>query len=95
MATITSEALFAASSALLAGAAYVDAQLAISRDIQQLFRDKRYGKAIGSRFYALRNNASLYGHLALADPNAAALWFEGRSWTWGQVKNGLSHIQSL
>ncbi|KAE9979471.1 hypothetical protein BLS_009778 [Venturia inaequalis] len=86
MVAVTPKALVAASSALIAGATYIDAQLAITRDVQQIFRDKRYGKAIGNRFQALRNNASAYGHLLLADPSAEALWFEGRTWTWGQVK---------
>lgn len=86
---MTPKALIAASSVLVAGAAtYLDAQLAVSRDVQQYFRDKRYGKAIGSRFKALENNASAYGHLLLADPSASALWFEGRTWTWGEVKKG-------
>lgn len=88
MVAVTPKALIAASSALAAGATYIDAQLAISRDVQQIFRDKRYGKAIGARFQALGNNASAYGHLLLTDPNASALWFEGRTWTWGQVKKG-------
>ena len=87
--TLTPKALIAASTALVAGATYVDAQLAISRDVKQLLSDRRYGNAIGSRFKALENNASAYGHLVLADPNASALWFEGRSWTYAEVIRGM------
>lgn len=89
MAVLTPTALMAASSALVAGATYIDAQLGVSRDVQQIFRDRRYGKAIGNRFQALEKNASAYGHLLLADPNASALWFEGRTWTWAEVKRGM------
>jgi hypothetical protein len=91
MVTLTPTALLAASSALVAGATYVDAQLAISRDIKQVLSDRRYGKAIANRFKALGNNASAYGHLRLADPNASALWFEGRSWTYAEVTRGMLH----
>lgn len=92
MVALTPKALVAASTAFVAGATYIDAQLAISRDVKQALRDRRYGKAIGSRFKALENNASVYGHLLLADPKATALWFEGRSWTYAEVTRGMHLI---
>ncbi|QDS72660.1 hypothetical protein FKW77_002703 [Venturia effusa] len=95
MTAITPQALITVSSALVAGAAYIDAQLSISRDVLQLFRDKNYGKAIGNRFHALRDNASAYGHLLLTDPNASGLWFEGRTWTWAQVKKGVADAHMI
>lgn len=95
MVAVIPKALIVASSALVAGATYIDAHLAISRDVQEIIREKRYGKAIGNRFKTLSNNASAYGHLLLTDPEASALWFEGRTWTWGQVKQGLLLTQTL
>jgi hypothetical protein len=89
MVALTPQALIAASSALVGATCYLDAHLAISRDVKQVFRDRRYGKAIQNRFKTLENNASAYGHLLLADPNASALWFEGRSWTYAEVTRGM------
>jgi hypothetical protein len=89
MITLTPTALLTASSALVAGATYVDARFAISRDVKQILSDRRYEKAIANRFQALGNNASAYGHLRLAVPNASALWFEGRSWTYAEVTRGM------
>jgi hypothetical protein len=92
MVALTPKALIATSTALVAGATYIDAQLAISRDVKQVLSNRRYGKAIGSRFKALENNASAYGHLLLADPNATALWFEGRNWTYAEVTQGMQLV---
>jgi hypothetical protein len=89
MVALNPKTLIAASSALVGATYYLDAHLAISRDVKQVLSDRRYGTAIQNRFKALGNNASAYGHLLLADPNASALWFEGRTWTYAEVTRGM------
>jgi hypothetical protein len=85
---ISAKALAAAGAALFAGATYVDGHYAISRDIKHLLSDRRFGQRIQERCQQLGQHASLYHHMELADPKASALWFEGREWTYAEMKKG-------
>jgi len=86
MEQLSTKALTAATVAFLAGATYIDGHYAITRDIKHLLSDRRYGQRIQARCQQLANHATLYHWLELADPKAEALWFEGRSWTYAEMK---------
>jgi hypothetical protein len=90
MERLSTKAVAAAAAAFVAGAAYMDGHYNFSRDIKQLRSDKRYGQRLQAKCEELGSNASLYHHLEMTDQEADGLWFEGRSWTYGQIKTGKS-----
>lgn len=86
-ASLPSAALGAAS-AVLAGL-YLDGRYGLGHDIRQMMLDKAFRKRMGGRIAQLGDETTLYRMLELADPEAEALWFEGRSWSYGQIKEGM------
>lgn len=88
MERVGTRALIASAAALVAGAAYIDGHLGISKDINQLLADRRFIKRVEKRIGSVGNVAGLYGHLKIADPDAEGLWFEGGSWTYAQILRG-------
>jgi hypothetical protein len=88
MEKLSTKTVAAATAALVAGATYIDGHYAISRDVKQLLSDRQFGKRIDQRCQQLGQHATLYHHMELADPTAAALWFEGREWTYAEMKHG-------
>lgn len=79
-----------ASAAAVAIGLYIDAQLAITKDIRQLMEDRAFGKRLQSRIGALGSEVTLYHMLEQADQRADALWFEGLTWTYAALKKGLT-----
>jgi hypothetical protein len=74
--------------AALAAGAYLNAKLSISPDIQQLRNDRAWGKRLQSRIQDLGDSCSIYHMFERVDPAIEFLWFEGKSWTYGEIKNG-------
>jgi len=70
-----------ATTATLLSALYANNRYGISYDINQLLNEKAFRKRLTERIQALGDDFSLYHMLQLADPQAEALWFEGRRWT--------------
>lgn len=79
-----------ASAAAVAGGAYLNAKFHIGTDLKQLRYDREWGARLGKRLQEAGTNCTLYGMLDIVDPGAEALWFEGRTWTYGQLKSGMS-----
>jgi hypothetical protein len=77
------------SAAALGTAAYLNAKLGIQNDLQQLSYDRESLARFQQRLGILGDTCTLYRMFELADSKAEALWFEGRTWTYGQLKNGL------
>jgi hypothetical protein len=90
---ISTKALAAATAALVASATYIDGHYAISRDIKHLLSDRRFGQRIQGKCQQLGQHATLYHHMELADPAADALWFEGREWTYAEMKKGVVFLE--
>ncbi|KAF2435254.1 bifunctional fatty acid transporter and acyl-CoA synthetase [Tothia fuscella] len=92
---ISTSVIAAATAALVAGAAYIDGHYNIRRDIRQLRGDKRFGERLQRRCQDLGGYASLYHHLEMTDQGVEGLWFEGRSWTYGQMKTEVDALAEI
>jgi len=79
--------------AALATGAYVNAKFGIGIDLQQLCYDREWNKRLGERIQELGDTCTLYRMFDMVDPNIEALWFEGRTWTYGELKRGTLHIK--
>ena len=77
----------AAATALAAGA-YLNAKFSIGIDLQQLSYDREWAARLGKRIQALGDTPTLYGIFDMVDPGLDALWFEGTTWTYGELKKG-------
>lgn len=75
--------------AALAAGAYLNAKLGIGTDIQQLTYDREWRNRLGRRMHALGETCTLYHMFDLVNPEVEALWFEGKTWTYGELKHGL------
>jgi hypothetical protein len=82
------------SAASIAAAAYLNAKLSISTDMKQLRYDRQWGDRLVSRIQAMGNTCSLYRMIEFVRPEIEALWFEGRSWTYGELKLGKCSCKS-
>ncbi|KIW16033.1 hypothetical protein PV08_06084 [Exophiala spinifera] len=83
MATIAAASTTAAASLLL----YANHSLGITKDIQQYRLDQSFSKRFPEFLGKLGpQSPHLYRMLELADPNADALYFEGRTWNYRAVK---------
>jgi hypothetical protein len=76
------------SAAVLATGAYLNARLGIGLDLKQLSYDREWQIRLGQRLQVLGDTCTLYRIFDIVKPDIEALWFEGRTWTYGQLKNG-------
>jgi hypothetical protein len=74
--------------AAVAAATYLNAKFSLSLDLQQMRNDREWNAAVDSTVARLGQNCTLYHLFDRVDPGIEALWFEGKSWTYGQLKNG-------
>ena len=81
------------SAALVAGGLYFEGKYNFVRDVQQIRSDKRFRKRLDENIKELGNQVKIYRLWEKADQNAEALWFEGRSWTYGSGKAGKQKCQ--
>jgi hypothetical protein len=76
------------SAATVAAGAYLNAKLAIGTDLRQLRYDREWISRLGRRIQELGDTCTLYAIFDRVDQNLEALWFEGRTWTYGELKSG-------
>ncbi|EEY20304.1 long-chain fatty acid transport protein [Verticillium alfalfae VaMs.102] len=74
-----------AAAATVVGALYANSRYGVSYDINQLLAEKSFRKRFQKRVDTLGNDVSVFHMFELADQRAEALWFEGRTWTYGEV----------
>ncbi|UPL02350.1 hypothetical protein LCI18_013284 [Fusarium solani-melongenae] len=74
-----------AATATLLTALYANTRYGVSYDINQLLSEKAFRKRMDERVRALGDDVSLYHMMQLAEPQAEALWFEGRGWTYAEL----------
>ena len=82
----------ALSAAALGAGAYLNAKLGISTDLNELAISREFGERLGKRIQTLGDTVTLYRIFDLANEQDEALWFEGRTWTYGELKNGEFHL---
>ena len=80
------------SAAAVAAGAYLNAKLSIGTDVQQLRHDRDWRNRLGRRIQELGDTCTLYAMFDRVDPNLEALWFEGRTWTYGELKTSMYFI---
>lgn len=68
------------------GAMYLDAKYRIVKDINAWNYRRQFRKLLQERIRKVGDYVTLYHVLEMNDPNAEAFWFEGRSWTYGDVR---------
>lgn len=82
----------AASALSVAAAAYLNAKLSISTDLSAIRGDRAWGKRLAHRMSQLGDTVTIYGMLHRVveiegHGPAEALWFEGKSWTYSELKD--------
>lgn len=84
----------AASTAAAAGLLYyANSSLGITKDISQYRLDASFGARYPQYLAKLGpQSPHLYRMLELADPNADAIWFEGRTWNYRAMKQQVDEL---
>ncbi|KAH8811094.1 putative bifunctional fatty acid transporter/acyl-CoA synthetase [Xylogone sp. PMI_703] len=85
----------AATAAAVAAGAYLNARLSISTDLRQLRYDRDWVVRLGKRIQELGGLCTMYGMFDRVDLKMDALWFEGRTWTYGQLKNEVNRFAAF
>jgi acyl-CoA synthetase (AMP-forming)/AMP-acid ligase II len=84
----------AAISTALAGglALYANSRLGIARDLESKRNQQRALRNHEAHLKRYGGNFSMYRLLELADPDADAIWFEGRSWNYRAMKAEVDNV---
>jgi hypothetical protein len=75
--------------AVVAGALLLNDKYGFSHDIKELSQSRTFKKRLETRISQLGDDVTIYRMLELAQPNAPALWFEGRTWTYAELRSGM------
>ncbi|RDW89159.1 bifunctional fatty acid transporter synthetase (FAT1) [Coleophoma cylindrospora] len=86
MATLPLNALAIGLPAAIAAGAYVNAKFALATDWKTIRHDREWIQRLQSRLKEAGGNCTLWGMFDRVDPSAEFLWFEGRTWTYGEMK---------
>lgn len=81
-----------ASGLSLAAGAYLNAKLSISTDLSSLYNDRSAMKRMGQRIMELGDTTTVYKLLERVvevhgHGSTDALWFEGKTWSYAQLKD--------
>ena len=83
---LASGALTAA--AAVAAGAYLNAKLTIGTDLTRLRHDRTWIKRLLSRIEDSGDTCTTYAMFDKVNEGIEFLWFEGRTWTYGEMKQG-------
>lgn len=83
------QALSLAGAALVIGGSYINARYGIGTDIREIRHEKNGVKRLFENYSQLGESCTIYNVFLRADPTSDALWFEGKTWTYGQLKQGM------
>ncbi|KAF8857315.1 acyl-CoA synthetases /AMP-acid ligases II [Acephala macrosclerotiorum] len=92
---ISQQAAVVGAAALTAAAAYVNAKLSIGRDLKTLRYEKSFGQRLGQKIGELGDTCTIYAMFDQVDPEIEALWFEGRTWTYGELKKDVHRLAAF
>ena len=76
--------------AALAAGAYLNAKWSVGIDLRQLQHDRAWGQRLGAFIEGLGDTCTIYHMFDRVSPETEALWFEGKAWTYGELKKGRS-----
>ncbi|KAL4870047.1 hypothetical protein BDV12DRAFT_69309 [Aspergillus spectabilis] len=97
---ISVPAVAAASALSVAAGAYLNAKFSISTDLATIFNDRAWTKRLGERMAQLGGTTTVYGMLqrvvdAEGHGSTEALWFEGKTWTYAELKDLADRLAAL
>ncbi|KAL2872323.1 putative bifunctional fatty acid transporter/acyl-CoA synthetase (FAT1) [Aspergillus lucknowensis] len=97
---ISLPAVAAASALSVAAGAYLNAKFSISTDLATIFNDRAWTNRLGQRISQLGDTPTVYGMLhrvveVEGHGAAEALWFEGKSWTYTELKDLADRLATL
>ncbi|KAL4964112.1 putative bifunctional fatty acid transporter/acyl-CoA synthetase (FAT1) [Aspergillus stella-maris] len=97
---ISVPAVAAASALTFAAGAYLNAKYSLSTDLSTVLGDRSSGKRLAQRMQQLGDTITVYGmlqRLVEVDGNgsAEAIWFEGKSWTYAELKDLADRLAAL
>lgn len=97
---ISVPAVAAASALSVAAGAYVNAKFSISTDLASIRGDRAWGKRLAQRMAELGDTPTVYGMLRRVvevegHGSAEAIWFEGKSWTYSELKDRMLFFRSI
>ena len=82
------QAFALAAAAVLAAGSYVNARYGIGTDVKEIRHEKDYARRVLEKQTSLGDTCTIYNVFSRADPTSDALWFEGRTWSYGELKYG-------
>ncbi|KAL5336203.1 hypothetical protein BJX70DRAFT_400851 [Aspergillus crustosus] len=93
-------AVAAASALSVAAGAYLNAKFSISTDVSTILNDRAWAKRLGQRMAQLGDTTTVYGILQrVVDEEGhgskQALWFEGKTWTYSELKDHADRLAAL
>ncbi|KAL4777876.1 hypothetical protein BDW60DRAFT_202749 [Aspergillus nidulans var. acristatus] len=90
----------AASALSVAAGAYLDAKFSISADLSAMRSDRAFGKRLAEHIAQLGETPTVYGMLQRVvevekHGSTEAIWFEGKSWTYSELKDLADRLAAL
>ncbi|CEL01446.1 Putative Acyl-CoA synthetases [Aspergillus calidoustus] len=97
---ISLPAVAAASALSIAAGAYLNAKLSISTDLTTILNDRAFANRLGQRIAQLGDTTTVYGMLhrvveVEGRGSTEALWFEGKTWTYAELKDFADRLAAL
>ncbi|KAL4797036.1 hypothetical protein BDV19DRAFT_63231 [Aspergillus venezuelensis] len=97
---ISVPAVAAASALTFAAGAYLNAKYSLSTDLSTILGDRYFGKRLAQRMQQLGDTITVYGMLQRlvevgGKGSAEAIWFEGKSWTYAELKDLADRLAAL
>ncbi|TAQ84047.1 hypothetical protein B7494_g7630 [Chlorociboria aeruginascens] len=83
------------STAAVAAGAYLNAKYSFGIDIQQLRDDRAWGHRMLRMRARLGEYCTLYRMLELVEPQVEMLWFEGRTWSYGELRGDIDRFAHI
>jgi hypothetical protein len=74
--------------AAVAAGAYLNAKMGIGTDLKVMREEREFGERLGRRIRELGDTCTLFRMFDIVSPEKEALWFEGKTWTYGELKIG-------
>jgi hypothetical protein len=74
------------------GTMYLDAKHHVTKDINAWRERRRLLRLVDEGFRLLGDYITVYHFIELNDPEVEAFWFEGRSWTFGDVRQEVGKL---
>ncbi|TKA74147.1 hypothetical protein B0A49_04996 [Cryomyces minteri] len=89
------QSLSLAGAAVLAAGSYLNAKYGFGTDIQGIRYEKDYVRRVSEHCEKLGDTCTIYNVFSRVEPTSDALWFEGRTWTYGELKHEVERLAAF